>query len=104
MLLGHVLELLTDASLTFHGCEIPHFGYNGAIFCVLTMSSFLQSYESRLPFIPVIITRIIRAFPLPRHYCGISVADLSPALSVAVCLQHTLHRARIPKVYAISLV
>jgi len=29
-LLGIVLELITDASLTSHFCEIAHFGYNGA--------------------------------------------------------------------------
>jgi len=56
-----------------------------------SICSFLHPYES-LVFTPVLTTRIKTAFPLPRLYCRISIADLSASLEPClVLITHTAH-------------
>jgi len=85
-LLGIVLELITDASLTLHGftlwvqwCHSLH---------ISSISSFLHPYDSHLPFTPVLTTRIIRPFHflellLSHLYRGNAVAVLSASVEPA---------------------
>jgi len=52
--------------------KIAHFGYNGAIVCILILRQL--SARNSLPFTPVLTFRIIRVLPLRRSY-RISVTE-----------------------------
>jgi len=59
-------------------CDIAHFGYKGATVCILIHREL--SAQKSLPFTPVLIIRIIRAIPLPRRLCRVSIAEMQTCL------------------------
>ena len=75
----------------FTVCEIAHFGYNSATVCLL----FHLQLSAPKPFIPVLTTRFIKALPLPRCHCRISIVETQTCLQALSLLSayNTLHSA-----------